>query len=405
MYLRKNKLSLHFALILLVVVCLSFSSCGGGGYDNPQAKPPSVMVSAATLNLWATNGYGTDARGYNKMVILDVTTADKYNAGHVPGSYLLDTATDLAAKRNDGVGDTISMVATQSQMNTLIQRTGIDERTVIVFTTEDGGGSLMSLSRAYFNFRYWGFPKERLKVLDGSKAVYKASFPLSTEPTLAPTPSTYSVCLLAQDTSVRAPLAEMIVVAEDNDLNTVVLDSRSPNEYNGVAGSTKGPGGTDFVAFEGHIRTAINQNYTELINGNTNTQILSKQTLTEKFTALGINGSKTSYPYCRTSYRGAITFLVLDGILGYPVKLYDGAWIEWGQMADESYDGALKSDSPWKTNTSSRSEAITYNKEAGKTVEKLLNANSYALRADMVNVSDSTACGTGSGNKPIAPGY
>jgi hypothetical protein len=85
--------------------------------------------------------------------------------------------------------------------------------------------------------------------------------------------------------------------------------------------------------------------------------------------------------------------------------LYDGSWIEWGQMADEAKDGALKADSPWRTDTADRSAVITYNIDAGKPVEQLTGADSYALRADLVNVTDSNACGGGGGTAPLAPGY
>jgi hypothetical protein len=85
--------------------------------------------------------------------------------------------------------------------------------------------------------------------------------------------------------------------------------------------------------------------------------------------------------------------------------LYDGSWIEWGQMADEAKDGGLKANSPWRTDAAARSAAITYNKTAGKTVEKLVGANSFALRADMVNLTDSIVCGGGSSSGPSAPGY
>jgi len=76
-------------------------------------------------------------------------------------------------------------------------------------------------------------------------------------------------------------------------------------------------------------------------------------------------------------------------------------------MADEAEDGGLKADSPWRTDKAIRSAAITYNKEAGKPVEKLVGASSYSLRADGVNVTDSSSCGGGSGagGTPIAPGY
>jgi hypothetical protein len=77
-------------------------------------------------------------------------------------------------------------------------------------------------------------------------------------------------------------------------------------------------------------------------------------------------------------------------------------------MATQAEDGGLTADSPWRTDTAARSEAITYNKEAGKTVFKLTGADSYALRADLVNVTDSSVCGGGTstpGGSPVAPGY
>jgi len=74
-------------------------------------------------------------------------------------------------------------------------------------------------------------------------------------------------------------------------------------------------------------------------------------------------------------------------------------------MADEAKDGGLKANSPWRTDIAARSEAITYNKDAEKTVEKVTGANSFALRADLVNLTDSLACGGGEAVGPIAPGY
>jgi hypothetical protein len=77
-------------------------------------------------------------------------------------------------------------------------------------------------------------------------------------------------------------------------------------------------------------------------------------------------------------------------------------------MADQAKDGGLTADSPWRTDTTARSEAITYNKDAGKLVYQLTGADSYALRADVVNVTDSSSCGGGSGTpggSPVAPGY
>ena len=73
-------------------------------------------------------------------------------------------------------------------------------------------------------------------------------------------------------------------------------------------------------------------------------------------------------------------------MLGWPVKIYDGAWIEWGQMAtnDSAIDGSLDPDSPWRTDNGDHTESLTYN----KTVVEPVGANSYAPHANLINTED-----------------
>lgn len=102
-----------------------------------------------------------------------------------------------------------------------------------------------------------------------------------------------------------------------------------------------------------------------------------------------------------------MSFLILDGMLGYPAKLYDASWIEWGQMASSAKGGALADTSQWRTDLAALSDPITYNADNAFAVDTIVGANSTALRADMVNLADAAACGSGSsgGGQPVAPGY
>jgi 3-mercaptopyruvate sulfurtransferase SseA len=401
----RRRLAVLFAALSLVFVPLFFFGCGGDEYDDPRAEVGSVMVSTAAVNNWVTSGYGADSFGYNKMVVLSVDSQSGYAAGHVPGAYLLDTGVDLSATRSDGIADTVSQVATKAQMDDLIHRTGIDESTVVVIT----GSGMMTNGRAYYNFRYWGFPRERLRVMNGTKATYQTDgFTLETAVPPAPTLSTYSVCELTQDTTVRASFAETFQVAQDTDPATIVLDSRSANEYNGVAGSTRVSTGK--VAFEGHVRTAVNQNFNTLLVGGSNSNpLIPRADIITAMDAIGAGQYTTEYIYCRTSWRATIAFLALDAELGWPAKIYDGAWIEWGQMAgnETEVDGSLDPSSPWLTNSPALSEAITHNKPAGQTVEPLASANSFAPYANLINQNDGAVCGGGGGGGGggAAPGY
>lgn len=298
---REGKLAALFIVLLLATVPFFLQSCGGG-FSNPQSEitSGSVLISPATLNEWITNGYGTDKYGFNKIVVLDVasaTGATSYTgSGHVPGAFLLDTAVDLTTTRSDGVSDTIVMVANRTQMDNLIQRTGIDENTVVVIT----GDSLLNMGAAYFGFRYWGFPKNRLKVLDRTNAAYKtAGFTLQTTVPPAPAASSYSVCQLTQNTSLRAPLSEMISVSEGGVPNSVVWDVRTANEFNGVAGSTTGPSGsatTGFVAFEGHVKGAVNLIHSTHLSPDSST-LVSPDVMRSTLAAVGVTQDKTAYVY------------------------------------------------------------------------------------------------------------
>jgi 3-mercaptopyruvate sulfurtransferase SseA len=394
---RKSSLRV-FTPIILVTTLFLFIACGGGGYSDPDTGL-EVVISPQTLNRWLTDGYGTDAAGYNKMVVLDVNTENDFIAkGHVPGAYLLDTGKYLSSTRSDGVASTISQVATRTQMEELIQRTGIDGNTVVVIT----GSNMMTIGRAYFNFRYWGFPRNRLRVLSGTTASYAAAgYELSATHPAGIAPSTYSVCELEQNTHLRASFAEMMQIAADDDDTTIVIDSRSADEYNGVAGKTAGtpanPG--TMVAFEGHIRTAAHLEFSEFLENNA---LKSKDEIIDILAARNVSSADTTYSYCRTSWRAAVHFLATDALLGWPAKIYDGAWIEWGQMAGQANAGALSDASPWRTDLAAYSEAITYNNP--EAVEGLV-ANSFAPAGDLINREDAAACGTARTRGGIAPGY
>jgi 3-mercaptopyruvate sulfurtransferase SseA len=256
-----------------------------------------------------------------------------------------------------------------------------------------------------------------LRVLDGNTAHWLAAggAALSTVAT-ADVVSAYSVCNLKQDVTpdeVRAPFEEMFAVAADDDVLTVVADARSTDEYNGVAGKTKVAGST-YVAFEGHVRTALHQEWTTLVTNadGIGYKLLPTADLTTAMTAIGASDATTVYTYCRTSWRAAVNFLALDAVLGWPVKIYDGAWIQWGQMAtnDTTVDGSLDPTSPWRTDDSAHSSPVTYNKAE---IEQV-GTNSYAPHANLINTEDggtgisgggAGGSGGGASTPPSAPGY
>jgi 3-mercaptopyruvate sulfurtransferase SseA len=198
-------------------------------------KQISSLLSPQQLKGWIDNGY-KDERGY-KVVILDTsyppTARTDYLAGHIPGAFYVDYANELVKTRSDGPMMVSLMVNNGPQMDALVQKFGIDKNSVVVFT----GHHMYWMTRAYWTFRYWGFPQDRLFVLNGkattAKSVWTAAgYALDTVEPPLPAPSTFSVSSLTGNMdAVRAPLEEMLKIAQGIVPNTIIEDTRAESEW------------------------------------------------------------------------------------------------------------------------------------------------------------------------------
>ncbi len=413
---RRGRFLLILASVSVMLLPLFMSSCGDYyEYDSASERDPkiSVLISASELNKWVEDGYPGDKYGHNKVVVLHVGEATGYSS-HVPGAYLVD-ANDLkdfntGFTRSDGVSNIESMVAIKSTMDKLIKKAGIDGSSVIVLTSNKSDFEL--LSRVYFNFRYWGFPRSKLRVLDGfvDTTWVDPDAGYSTESAAPKTPEAteYSVCNLTQEPDrFRVSLEEMIKVAKDDNPKTVVIDTRSADEYNGLLGRTEVKP-SEYVAFEGHIKSALWQEYTQLLKADGT--LLDKEPIDElspmfSTSALGllVDDTTTAYVYGSDGQSASITFLALDGVLNYPVRVYDGGWLEWGQMAGGD-NGDLDADSKWRTEdpNSPLSAAVTFNATV-KPLSSYSFVDSDAKHANAVNEEDRVICFEGGGGD--AGGY
>jgi 3-mercaptopyruvate sulfurtransferase SseA len=365
-----NRRPVAAAWVVALAVALQFFASCGSDYEKPSTtQTGSALIEAATLGAWMDAGKVNGA-GYDRVVILDVNTAANYAAGHIPGAFHLDP-NELNQSRTEGVGISGTEVPEGSKMDGLIQKHGIDGVTTVVFA----GSSVMNSSRAYFVFRYWGFPRERLKMLNGLNAAWTAAgMTLTTAPPPPVQQSTYSVKnrrVLRGD--LRVSLSEMLDYADGKTPNVVPIDVRSTaasGSYAGIRGSTTGifssisgtASVTDYVVFEGRIRGAQALRFDTLYNGSN--RFVPTDQLTASFNAIGLDSSKTGYAYCRLGNLASIAFFALDGILGWPAAVYDGSWSQWGQLSgNAAMKGQLNAVSPWRTDIAGRSDVIAYNHE------------------------------------------
>jgi len=109
---RTFKRSALIFVVLLggaLVPYLTLWGYGGGGFDTPTTTSAPALLSAQTLKTWVDQGK-VNGEGYDRVVILDVTTKASYDnasIGHIPGAQLLDTGSDLFQTRIEGIAPAV----------------------------------------------------------------------------------------------------------------------------------------------------------------------------------------------------------------------------------------------------------------------------------------------------------
>ncbi len=293
------------ASMLLFLIPFSMNSCSNKSYDTPlTAQTTPTLLPPETLKTWIDAGI-VNSTGFDRVVILDVTSLGTYTAGHIPGAQFVNSG-DIYQVRQEGPATDVNMSLDGPHMDALIQKYGIDKNTTVVFTggaSSPGAGAILQATRAYWTFRYWGFPKGKLKLLDGINFSYAAAYGLTTDASPAPVPSAYSVKNNSQlRTDLRASLLDMINVAEGRVANAVPIDMRTApatGSYAGMRGSTPGvfgPSG-DFTVFEGRLKGGKAMDYTTLFDSTNHYRFKTPDVLAAMFNAVGIDGTKYTHVY------------------------------------------------------------------------------------------------------------
>lgn len=407
---------------IIALTLATMWGCGNSSYDNPSddavtTKTATALIQAADLKKWMDAGLVNKQGGYDRVVILEVTTnTNNYNSEHIPGAIIVNRATDIATQRVEGPALTGDLVADGKMMDTLIQRCGIDQNTTIVFTTSEpemNANNHYNLTRGYATFRYWGFPKERLKVLDGGNKAWKAAG-LTVTP-VPPSIKTSTYCVTPNSINrlrgdLRATLSEMITAVQAGTTSHEFIDGRA----DGVPGSTPDIiDTTKQVVFEGQVQGGRGYAYTNLVDATT------KKFKPIADVSTGLNLQKpTTYVMCRSGNIATVLFFAIDGYANYDglrkAVWYDGSWGQWGLMAASSQlttagvnaGGKLPAGTAWST--VSLTNSIKYSIDLGRTVVDItsrlapvshtdLNAN-QTEDADKAYLSPvTTSGGTGSG--------
>lgn len=407
---RKGRIVLASLLSVVALVSLVMWGCGTSGYDSPSVtasttQTATALIEPATLKQWADAGLVNQSGGYDRVVILDIssnpaatstdnTTNAYYTVGHIPGAQLIGGASAPNAfqeTRPEGPLEvTGSMVCSGATIDALIQNAGIDKYTTIVLTTN--GTSALNLTRAYATFRYWGIPKNRLKVLQGGNAAWvTAGYALTSNvPTIQR--STYGVAQNGTtnvNTDMRVSLSEMIDyvkgIVAGNTGKTYILDTVRPDTQ--ISSTTDLIVTTQYTPFDGAVKGSYRFPLANVITGvtfKTADEIkaaISAAVGSDAVTTIGDanrDAAKNFITMCRAGNNASQAYFVLDGIAYYNstvnVKWYDGSLGQWNLMASSDHlalngsnaGGKLHVGSIW--DTTALMDNLTWNVDRGRTI-------------------------------------
>lgn len=350
---RMTRRSMLFSLAgLLMAAMLTLGGCGGsdstgsGSYPDPTPAPPVVtttkaptILTADVLKQWVDEGkVNAPLDDADRVVIVSPSTVADWTAaakGHIPGAVRWGTD-ELAKDRIEGLAMAGSMMPDGPMMDGIIQRLGITGTTTIVISLPKNS-SIYNQSLTYWDLRYWGFPRERVKILNGGDDAWEAAgHKLSIGATEKYTASTYSVGRNSGlNTAFRYSIGETIVKVDAMMADPALKNTWQLLEVRGVATSPY---------MTNALRLPSATMFLTRLNGDATKNFIypDKATLEQRMATMAvtdganadarISPTKKTIAMCGTSTSASPTFVLFDAVLEVPagnIALYDGSASQW----------------------------------------------------------------------------
>lgn len=232
----------------------------------------------------------------------------EFERGHIPGAVYFDI--DEVADKSTALPH---MLPTAAEFAAAAGQLGISERDTLVIYDE---GNQFSAPRGWWTFRNFG--AERVYVLDeGLNGWTAQGQALATGPA-QPAPQTFNARFNAD------AVVDMRQVEQALGTPVQILDARAAPRFYAEAPESR-PG-----LHRGHIPGSINIPYGELLE---NGRFKSLEALRQTFNDKGVDINGPIITSCGSGVTAAVLAFGLLSLGAPQVKLYDGAWSEWGQLS------------------------------------------------------------------------
>ena len=262
------------------------------------------MIDILVSSEWVKDHLDDD-----RLIFFDIRSPREYDNGHLPNSVLIPYEKILDFSPNKPFFD----IADKTTIEQLLSENGVDNDTQIIVYGDKGGSTA---SRLFWTLLFYGAD---VKFLDISYSKWlDLGYPVTTE-IYSPRKTTF----VANENPDNFRVNSDYVLSKIQDQNTVILDTRSKEEYRGLIAA--GPKA-------GRIPNSKNFPWENAIGINGNIFHTAEE-LSNIFDNYGLQ-NKEIICYCQVGERASHTFLALK-ICGYSdVKIYDRSFADWSNNSN-----------------------------------------------------------------------
>ena len=249
----------------------------------------------------------SDIQSPQPLCIIDLSKAEDYATGHVPGALHLDEKRLVTT--NLPVG---GLLPDDRMLSALFSELGITAQTRVVGYDDQGNSRA---GRLLWTLQVIGHT--RAAILDGGLGAWCAAGQAPSRES-APWPAASHYVANAQP-DVQADKAWILDHLQDPEV--VFLDVRTPEEFRGEdVRSLRG----------GHIPGAISYNWLRSQDPDRHRCLRPAGEVRAELQALGVSADKQIVVYCQTHMRSSHIFALLKGLGFKRLRGYPGAWSDWG---------------------------------------------------------------------------
>lgn len=279
----RNAIKALSGLIALIAL-VALVGCGGAAPGEKGTEIVSAVEAAQLI-------------GGGNVVLVDANTGVAYKKRHADGAVSIPRTAIVV---NDPVKN---MLAPASQIEDVMSKAGIGNDTLVIAYDDNKN---MDAARLWFTLKAYGH--DNVKVVSGGlNALATAGFAVNAD----------AVSVVNASFSAAALRSEMLISTKEVRANAdnppadyVLIDTRSLEEYN-----------------EGSVPGSVCLDYSGSNFADSTIKPVSQIQIRYMENKIGYSDEVAMY--CKTSIRGAHTYLVMYNAGYRNLRLYDGAWLEW----------------------------------------------------------------------------